>query len=207
MSDNYHYEEGAIHYDHKKVLHIGNVGSGDIGKVISAFFKADAEVVEEVKCTEEPDVNQQQPLLNDKTTLSASRQEILEQLLTLVGKGDWKYDRTADEVKQMLLTVLGQGETTLTGKEAAQSDRLWHLLENGRSDRVKIVWQNIVGFLDDRKLLMPKGSPALNKDFFGKEEGYPNIDKGRPSRDNMSAGFQDVLPLLDKYCPKMDKKA
>ena len=52
MSDNYHYEDGAIHHDHKKVLHIESVGSSDIEKLISAFFKdgaEDAEIVEEVK--------------------------------------------------------------------------------------------------------------------------------------------------------------
>jgi len=52
MSDNYHYEDGARHYDHKKVLHIDSVGSGDIEKLISAFFKdgaEDAEVLEELK--------------------------------------------------------------------------------------------------------------------------------------------------------------
>ena len=52
MSDNYHYEDGAKHYDHKKVLHIDSVGSGDIEKLISAFFKdgaEDAEVLEELK--------------------------------------------------------------------------------------------------------------------------------------------------------------
>jgi len=51
MSDNYHYEDGAKHYDHKKVLHIENVGSGDIDKLISAFFKdgaEEAEVLEEL---------------------------------------------------------------------------------------------------------------------------------------------------------------
>lgn len=52
MSDNYHYEDGAKHYDHKKVLHIDSVGSDDIEKLISAFFKdgaEDAEVLEELK--------------------------------------------------------------------------------------------------------------------------------------------------------------
>lgn len=55
MSDNYHYEDGAKHYDHKKVLHIDSVGSGDIEKLISAFFKdgaEDAEVLEELKDAE-----------------------------------------------------------------------------------------------------------------------------------------------------------
>lgn len=51
MSEHYHYADGAIHNDHKQVLHIDQVNGGDIGKLIGAFFKQDAEeaeVVEEV---------------------------------------------------------------------------------------------------------------------------------------------------------------
>ncbi len=43
MSDTYKYEDGAIHNDHKKVLHIDNVNGDDVGRLISAFFKDDAE--------------------------------------------------------------------------------------------------------------------------------------------------------------------
>lgn len=46
MSDTYIYEEGAVHNDHKKVLHIGSVGSNDIGKLIGAFFSDEAEEAE-----------------------------------------------------------------------------------------------------------------------------------------------------------------
>ena len=46
MSDTYNYEEGAVHNDHKKVLHISTVGSKDIGKLIGAFFSDEAEEVE-----------------------------------------------------------------------------------------------------------------------------------------------------------------
>ncbi len=51
MSNSY-YEKGANHYDHHKELHIDTVNGGDIRKLISAFFKDDAEeaeVVEDVK--------------------------------------------------------------------------------------------------------------------------------------------------------------
>ena len=51
MSNSY-YEKGANHYDHHKELHIDKLNGGDIGKLISAFFKddaEDAEVVDEVK--------------------------------------------------------------------------------------------------------------------------------------------------------------
>ena len=42
MSNSY-YEKGANHYDHHKELHIDTVNGGDIGKLISAFFKDDAD--------------------------------------------------------------------------------------------------------------------------------------------------------------------
>ena len=55
MSNNY-YEKGANHYDHHKELHIDKVNGGDIGKLISAFFKDDAEeavIVDEKDCLTE----------------------------------------------------------------------------------------------------------------------------------------------------------
>ncbi len=65
MSNNY-YEKGANHYDHHKELRIDTVNGGDISKLISAFFKDDAEeaeVVEEVK-----DGDSASPIPQNKTT-------------------------------------------------------------------------------------------------------------------------------------------
>ena len=42
MSNSY-YEKGANHYEHHKELHIDTLNGGDIGKLLSAFFKDDAE--------------------------------------------------------------------------------------------------------------------------------------------------------------------
>ena len=134
--------------------------------------------------------------------LTPVRQSILDQLQDYADKGDWVNGIAAEHVKQMLRTVLGQDKTALSAKEAELSEVLWQLLENGRGDRVKIVWQNMVGYLDDKKLFRLKGSPALNKDFFGDDTGYTNIDKGRPSRRLMTADFERVIPLLDAYCPE-----
>jgi hypothetical protein len=142
-----------------------------------------------------------------KVTLSIPRQSILDQLLDLADKGDWVNGITSEDVKAMLKIVLGQGETPLSAKEAELSEVLWHLLESGRGDRVKIVWQNMVGYMDDKKLFKLKGSPALNKDFFGDDKGYTNIDKGRPSKGLMTPDFESIIPLLDAYVPKLDKKA
>lgn len=147
------------------------------------------------------------------------REEILNQLLEWVDSGDWINDEVANEVKQMLLTVLGRGEIQLEDKEKDMSETLWNLLEVGRvvnneynKNRntekygcLATAWQNLVGYFDDKKLFKRKGSPALNKDFFGNKDGYTNIDKGRPSKDTgegrMSSRFRDVLKLLDAYCP------
>lgn len=70
MSDSYNYEEGAKHYDHKKVLHIDKLQGADLQQLMRAFFKDDAEeaeVVEELSDNtnqegqeereEEPDIN------------------------------------------------------------------------------------------------------------------------------------------------------
>ena len=140
-------------------------------------------------------------------TLTPGRQSILDQLLDYADKGDWVNGISSENVKEMLQTVLGQGEASLSEREAELSETLWRLLESGRGDRVKIVWQNMVGYLDDRKLFRLKGSPALNKDFFGDDKGYTNIDKGRPSKGLMTADFDSIIPLLDAYCPEKSDKS
>ena len=213
MSNSY-YEKGANHYDHHKELHIDTVNGGDVGKLISAFFKDDAEeavIVDEEKGTgcktrQDSRVDMNSSPNDNNNTLSANRQAILDQLLDLADKGDWVNGITSETVKAMMKAVLGVDEN-LSAKEVKLSEVLWHLLENGRGDRVKIVWQNLVGYLDDKKLLRLKGSPALNKDFFGDDKGYTNIDKGRPCKGLMTADFESVIPLLDAYVPKLDKKA
>ena len=165
-----------------------------------------AEMAEELQANNQSDIEQPHDNLS---SLSASRQTILGQLLDLTDKGDWIKDYIGEQVKAMMKTVLGQGDTLLKDNEAELSKKLWKLLENGRGDRVAIVWQNIVGYLDEKGLFYLKGSPALNKDFFGNEKNYSNIDKGRPrNQDNgMSSGFREILPLLDTYVPRVDKKA
>ena len=130
------------------------------------------------------------------------KEGIVEQLEQYIDKGDWRLPEMSEKVKQMMRAVLGIEEVELSRSEENLSEKLWILLENGRGDRVKIVWQNIVGYLDEKGFFKRKGSPALNKDFFGNEEGYTNIDKGRPNNNNMSQGFADVVPLLDEYLPK-----
>ena len=176
---------------------IGNVEKGGIGIQINNGTTAAAKETKEENLA-----------TNDKTTLSESRQAILRQLLVLADNGDWVEDIKAEDIKTMLRTVLGVGDISLTAKEMELSATLWNLLEKGRGkDRVKITWQNLVGYFADKMLFNKNGSPSLNEDFFGTKKDYSNIDKGRPSNDkdgdNMPPRFREILPLLDKYVPRL----
>ena len=206
MSDNYHYEDGAIHHDHKKVLHIDRLQGADIQQLIRGFFKDDAEeaeIVEEVRAADEGHHEErhdsqpkENPVGGHALVLSESRQAILSQLMVLIDKGEWTNGVTAEDVKAMMGQVLEQSEV------------MWQLLERGRGDRLRVVWQNLIGYFVDRRLLPTNiGAPALNKMFFGDDTGYTNIDKGRPSKGLMTADFESLVPLLDAYVPKVDKKA
>ncbi len=64
MSDTYNYEDGAIHNDHKKVLHIDKLQGVDLQKLIHGFFSDDAEeaeVVEEIRNEASPASARQAP--------------------------------------------------------------------------------------------------------------------------------------------------
>ena len=187
MSDTYHYEEGAIHNDHKKVLQIGSVGVNDVGKLLGAFFHGSVEEAEIV----EP----------GNKELADTRQSIKDELFALAEKGDWVEGITAESIKGMLEMVLGMGETPLNDEEKEMSEELWGMLEHGRGgNRVRVTWQNLVGYFWDKKLLNAKSAPELNKAFFGDKEGSDNINKGKNGR------LKKVTPLLDAYVPKLDKK-
>ena len=137
----------------------------------------------------------------DNTT-GDSRREIVEELFSLVDNGPWVNGITAGDIKLMLTTVLGMGETPLSNKNAVRSKELWKMLEHGRGgNRIRIAWQNIAGYLWSKNLLEAQSAPKLNMDFFGDKEGSDNINKGRNGR------LSEIEPLLDEYMPKIKKKS
>ena len=186
MSDTYHYEEGAIHNDHKKVLQIGNIGASDVKKLLGAFFSSNIEdaVIEE----------------NNGRKLPGSRQTIIDELFALVEKGEWAEGITVGDIKWMLSVVLGMGEVALSEEEMEMSEELWGMLERGRGDRVKTVCENLIGYFAGKRLFLNNNTPALSVQFFGNKKGIDNINKGRNGR------LSKVTPLLDAYVPKIDKK-
>ena len=136
------------------------------------------------------------------SSIKGSRKKIVEELFSLVDNGPWVNGITPDDIKSMLTTVLGMGETTLTDKNTQRSEELWRMLEHGRGgDRVRIAWQNIAGYLWSKNLLEAKSAPKLNMEFFGDKEGSDNINKGRNGR------LAEIEPLLDEYVPKIREKS
>ena len=135
----------------------------------------------------------------DFAALSYSRKKILSEILHLIEKGDWNAPTSVEGIGLMMKKVLGAVPCVLSSEDTVLSAALWKLFEQGKGDRVKVTMQNLIGYFISRKIL-PDGSPAQNKRFFGDDEGYSNIDKGINANE-MSNGFKAVLPLLDKYLP------
>ena len=128
------------------------------------------------------------------------RQAILDDLMAFAENGDWVKGITAEDIKGMLTTVLGMGETPLSDDEEEMSEELWGMFEHGRGDRVKIVCENLVGYFAGKKLFVDNDTPALSVQFFGNKKSIDNINKGKNGR------LSKVTPLLDAYVPKLDKK-
>lgn len=134
-------------------------------------------------------------------TINDSRRQIVDELFSLAENGPWVSGITAEDIKKMIKDVLGMGESQLSEEETEMSEELWYMLEHGRGgDRVRVTWQNIIGYLWSKKLIDAKSAPELNKEFFGDKVGSDNINKGRNGR------LSKVTPLLDAYAPKIEKK-
>ena len=135
--------------------------------------------------------------------LTDSRKDIVSRIEKLIDKGDWIAPATAEAMKNYIRLVLGVGDCKLFGEDKQLSNDLWGLLEKGTKDRVRIVFQNLIGYFMFYHLLPEsKGPDKLNREFFGSNaKTYQNIAHGRPGNKNMSAEFQNILPLLDKYRP------
>ena len=139
MSDNYHYEDGAKHYDHKKVLHIDSVGSGDIEKLISAFFKdgaEDAEVLEEFEDAESVQ-RQDKELKNNPHKVNPVVDAIKE--LTGVVKESLKTP------KQQFTVYPQSGSTTNLGCDQKNSDFKTYLPGAGASEEQSMLESNKMG--------------------------------------------------------------
>ena len=138
--------------------------------------------------------------------LSAQRRQLLQQIMDLIALGDWQLQGGVERIGRMMCRVLGADGVAMNEKERQMSEQLWTLFEHRRNgEALRVTFLNMIGYWDERGLLYDHGgSPSLCKMFFKTDAGYCNIDKGRPGRSGMQKDFEDVLPLLDQYCPQQE---
>lgn len=116
MSDTYNYEEGANHFDHKRVLHlhIEKLQGADLQQVMSRLFKdeageADYEEVEASSTVEEPENAQVEPL--NLFAPKKNLQELLKGAWFAEVRTDGKYDAqwTDAFVEALMQSEHGEG--------------------------------------------------------------------------------------------------
>ena len=136
--------------------------------------------------------------------LPESRQIIIRQVENLIDNGEWQKPASAETIKVFIRQVLGIGYQMLSPEEESMSIKLWDLFESGQGDRIRVTFQNLIGYFSHYGYLpSSKGGDKLNHDFFkNKAKVYQNIDKGRPGNKEMPPRFNEILTLLDKYRPK-----
>ena len=136
--------------------------------------------------------------------LTEARQQLFSQIIDLISLGEWHLQGGADRVAQMMSRVLGADGVAMSHEERQMSEQLWTLFEHRRGgEALRVTFLNMIGYWDARGLFQHHcGSPSLCKMFFRTDDGYCNIDKGRPGSSGMLKDFKGVLPLLDQYCPK-----
>lgn len=149
----------------------------------------------------------QQPTTADSVAiqpLTEARQQLFQQIIDLISLGEWHLQGGVERVGQMMSRVLGADGMAMSQEERQMSEQLWTLFEHRRGgEALRVTFLNMIGYWDERGLFHHHGgSPSLCRMFFHTDDGYCNIDKGRPGSSSMLPGFKDVLPLLDQYCPK-----
>ena len=135
---------------------------------------------------------------NEEKDTPKTREEILDELLNLVDKGDWAKGVSAEDIKQMVRTFLGFGDIELNEDEKNLSDKVWQLFQGGRPGklgRVRVGWENLVGIMLGEKLLVEKSAPKIDIDFFGDANGSDNINKGKNCNRQL---IKDIVPFLKK---------
>lgn len=143
------------------------------------------------------------PIATAPKPLSDARQQLLRQIMDLIALGDWQLSVGAERIGEMMCRVLGADGRQLSPEELQMSEQLWTLFEHRRGgEGLRVTFQNMIGYWDEKRFFhQHSGSPSLCKMFFKTDDGYCNIDKGRPGKAGMLKDFEGVLPLLDQYCP------
>ena len=146
MSDSYHYEDGAIHNDHKKVLHIDRLEGANFQQLVRSFFSDGAEEAsyEEVKPAEAAQP-EQQPAASEPLNYFAPQKN----LQVLLSKPWFKELRTKEAYDQAWTDAFVEALMASEWRDGIASQ--WAV--TGQRSKVKQIKGYILGLLADACVL------------------------------------------------------
>lgn len=137
--------------------------------------------------------------VEEEATLTEQDSKILNEIFTLVNKGDWKSPATTEKVGLFFTTLFGCEKNLLDKEDVEEAKKFKDFFKRGRSggnSRVVISFANMVGYFMKNGLLVDS-QKKVNNDFFKNEDLTNNINKGKSG--GGSKDFNSLIPLLDKY--------
>lgn len=147
-----------------------------------------------------PKEEQQPEEVENNNGLSDVRQSKLNEIISILQKGNWKQPATADNIETFLNAIFGKDTSLLDEGDVDKCEKMWSLVEGGGGDRMEIVPANLAGFFSEENLLA--GSPKeISTALFGNGNQVNNINKGNSNR--CSVAFRGVIPFIKKYIDKI----
>lgn len=148
-------------------------------------------------------IDEQQPEEDEDVGLRPARQSKLDEIISILQKGDWKQPATAENIEQLLNTVFGKDTSLLDEGDVDKCEKMWALVDDGGGERMVIVPANLAGFFSEENLLA--GSPKeISTALFSNGNQVNNINKGNSKR--CSGAFMVVIPFLQKYIKKIIRR-
>ena len=135
----------------------------------------------------------------EEEVLSEQDSKILEEIIALVNRGDWKSPATTENVGLFFRTLFGCEKSMLDKEDVEEANKFVSFFKIGRTvenSRVNISFANMVGYFI-KNVLLDNSSQIANKHFFNNKDLVSSIDKGK--NDEASGLFKSLIPLLDKY--------
>lgn len=137
--------------------------------------------------------------VEEEATLTEQDSKILDDIIDLVKRGDWKSPANAGNVELFFRTLFGCEKNLLDKEDIEEANKFKDFFKRGRTgenSRVDISFANMVGYFMKNGLL-DNSNQTVNKQFFKNKDLNNNINKGKSGAGN--ASFKCILPLLDKY--------
>lgn len=135
----------------------------------------------------------------EEDMLSEKDSKILEEIIALIYRGEWKLPATTENVELFFRTLFGCEKSKLDKEDVEEAKKFvsfFKIGKTGENSRVNISFANMIGYFINNSLL--DNSPKkVSQQFFKNENLVNNINKGKNG--GGSAQFKGLIPLMDKY--------